>query len=112
MSDTQKKVLLYTINKQDKPTSEEIDEAMSAPSFYNEVLKNLGEPLGALVYGKSIGAEGVEFPGAGNYPLIDYLLYQGDDQIQVSAKTSKGMGNTVKLNDLKKVVEKKDGERS
>ena len=110
MSDTQKKVLLYTINKQDKPTSEEIDEAMSAPSFYNEVLKNLGEPLGALVYGKSIGAEGVEFPGAGNYPLIDYLLYQGDDQIQVSAKTSKGMGNTVKLNDLKKVVEKKDGE--
>ena len=110
MSDTQKKVLLYTINKQDKPSSEEIEEAMSAPSFYNEVLKNLGEPLGALVYGKSIGAEGVEFPGAGNYPLIDYLLYQGDDQIQVSAKTSKGMGNTVKLNDLKKVVEKKDGE--
>jgi len=107
MSDTQKKVLLYTINKQDKPSSEEIEEAMSAPSFYNEVLKNLGEPLGALVYGKSIGAEGVEFPGAGNYPLIDYLLYQGDDQIQVSAKTSKGMGNTVKLNDLKKVVEKK-----
>lgn len=110
MSDTQKKVLLYTINKQDKPTNEEIEEAMSAPSFYNEVLKNLGEPLGALVYGKAIGAEGVEFPGAGNYPLIDYLLYQGDDQIQVSAKTSKGMGNTVKLADLKKVVEKKDGE--
>ena len=110
MSDTQKKVLLYAINKQDKPTNEEIEEAMSAPSFYNEVLKNLGEPLGALVYGKAIGAEGVEFPGAGNYPLIDYLLYQGDDQIQVSAKTSKGMGNTVKLADLKKVVEKKDGE--
>jgi len=110
MSDTQKKVLLYAINKQDKPTNEEIEEAMSAPSFYNEVLKNLGEPLGALVYGKAIGAEGVEFPGAGNYPLIDYLLYQGDDQIQVSAKTSKGMGNTVKLADLKKVVEKKDGD--
>lgn len=110
MSDTQKKVLLYTINKQSKPTSEETEEAMSAPSFYNEVLKNLGEPLGALVYGKAIGAEGVEFPGAGNYPLIDYLLYQGEDQIQVSAKTSKGMGNTVKLNDLKKVVKKKDGE--
>ncbi len=110
MSDTQKKVLLYAINKQDKPTNEEIEEAMSAPSFYNEVLKNLGEPLGALVYGKAIGAEGVEFPGAGNYPLIDYLLHDGNDQIQVSAKTSKGMGNTVKLNDLKKVVEKKDGE--
>ena len=110
MSEEQKKVLLYAVNKEDKPTAEEIDEAMSAPSFYNEVLKNLGEPLGALIYGKSIGAEGVEFPGAGNYPLIDYLLYQGEDQIQVSAKTSKGMGNTVKLSDLKKVVEKKGGE--
>jgi hypothetical protein len=110
MSEEQKKVLLYAVNKEDKPTAEEIDEAMSAPSFYNEVLKNLGEPLGALIYGKSIGAEGVEFPGAGNYPLIDYLLYQGEDQIQVSAKTSKGMGNTVKLADLKKVVEKKGGE--
>lgn len=110
MDETQKKVLLYAVNKENKPTPEEIDEAMSAPSFYNEVLKNLGEPLGALIYGKSIGAEGVEFPGAGNYPLIDYLLYQGGDQIQVSAKTSKGMGNTVKLADLKKVVEKKGGE--
>jgi len=110
MSEEQKKVLLYAVNKEDKPTAEEIDEAMSSPSFYNEVLKNLGEPLGALIYGKSIGAEGVEFPGAGNYPLIDYLLYQGEDQIQVSAKTSKGMGNTVKLADLKKVVEKKGGE--
>lgn len=110
MDETQKKVLLYAVNKENKPSPEEIDKAMSAPSFYNEVLKNLGEPLGALVYGKAIGAEGVEFPGAGNYPLIDYLLYQGDDQIQVSAKTSKGMGNTVKLADLKKVVEKKGGE--
>ena len=83
---------------------------MNAPSFYNEVLKNLGEPLGALIYGKALGVEGVEFPGAGNYPLIDYLLYQGSEQIQVSAKTSKGVGNTVKLNDLKKIVEKKGGE--
>ena len=110
MSDEQKKVLLYVITKESKPTDAEIEEAMGAPSFYNEVLKNLGEPLGALVYGNSLGVEGVEFPGAGNYPLIDYLLYQGDEQIQVSAKTSKGMGNTVKLADLKKVVEKKDGE--
>lgn len=110
MSDEQKKVLLYALTKEDKPSSEEIESAMNAPSFYNEVLKNLGEPLGALIYGKALGVDGVEFPGAGNYPLIDYLLHQGDDQIQVSAKTSKGMGNTVKLNDLKKVVEKKDGE--
>ena len=110
MSDEQKKVLLYVLTKEGKLTSEEIENAMSAPSFYNEVLKNLGEPLGALVYGKALGVEGVEFPGAGNYPLIDYLLYQGDEQIQVSAKTSKGMGNTVKLDDLKKIIEKKDGE--
>lgn len=110
MSDTQKKVLLYVINKEDKPTDGEIEEAMSAPSFYNEVLKNLGEPLGALVYGKDKEFDSVEFPAAGNYPLIDYLLYKGDEQTQVSAKTSKGMGNTVKLADLKKVVEKKGGE--
>ncbi len=110
MSDEQKKVLLYAVTKENKPTSEEIESAMSAPSFYNEVLKNLGEPLGALIYGNALEVDGVEFPGAGNYPLIDYLLYNGDEQIQVSAKTSKGMGNTVKLADLKKVVEKKDGE--
>lgn len=110
MSDEQKKVLLYAINKENKPTQEEITSAMDAPSFYNETLKNLGEPLGALVYGKANGFDSVEFPGAGNYPLIDYLLFNGDEQVQVSAKTSKGMGNTVKLNDLKKVVEKKDGE--
>jgi len=110
MSDEQKKVLLYAVTKEDKPTSEEIESAINAPSFYNEVLKNLGEPLGALIYGKALEVDGVEFPGAGNYPLIDYLLYNGDEQIQVSAKTSKGMGNTVKLADLKKVVEKKNGE--
>ena len=110
MNETQKKVLLYVINKEKKPTPEEIDEAMSAPSFYNEVLKNLGEPLGALIYGKANEFDSVEFPAAGNYPLIDYLLYEGDEQTQVSAKTSKGAGNTVKLADLKKVVEKKGGE--
>jgi hypothetical protein len=110
MSDEQKKVLLYAINKENKPAQEEITSAMEAPSFYNETLKNLGEPLGALVYGQANGFDSVEFPGAGNYPLIDYLLYNGDEQVQVSAKTSKGMGNTVKLNDLKKVVEKKEGE--
>jgi hypothetical protein len=109
ISDEQRNVLLYIINKENKPTQEEIDISMNSPSFYNEILKNLGEPLGALRYGKNIGAEYVEFPGAGNYPLIDYLLYNGGEQIQVSAKTSKGLGNTVKLIDLKKIVEKKGG---
>ena len=110
LSDEQKKVLLYVINKKNKPSQEEITSAMGAQSFYNETLKNLGEPLGALVYGNANGFDLVEFPGAGNYPLIDYLLFKGDEQVQVSAKTSKGMGNTVKLLDLKKVVEKKGGE--
>jgi hypothetical protein len=110
ISDEQKKVLLYIVNKEAKPPQEEITTSMDAPSFYNEILKNLGEPLGALIYGKGNGFDSVEFPGAGNYPLIDYLLFNGDEQAQVSAKTSKGTGNTVKLNDLKKIVEKKDGE--
>ena len=110
MNETQKKVLLYVINKEKKPTPEEIDEAMSAPSFYNEVLKNLGESLGALIYGKDNDFDSVEFPAKGNYPFIDYLLYKGGEQTQISAKTSKGVGNTVKLKDFKKVVEKKGGE--
>tara|TARA_R110002126_G_scaffold73541_4_gene183364 strand:+ start:804 stop:2063 length:1260 start_codon:yes stop_codon:yes gene_type:complete len=112
ISDGQRKILLYIINKKDKPSQTEITSALSTPSFYNEILKNFGEALGALLYGKDKGSDSVKFPSAGNYPLIDYLLFNGDEQTQVSAKTSKGVGNTVKLADLKKIVLKRDGEIS
>ena len=46
------------------------------------------------------------FPGKGNYPLIDYLLKKDDGGvIQVSAKTAKGTGNTVKIPDLIRIIQ-------
>ena len=74
------------------------------------VNKNFGEPHGALLYGLENGYDSVEFPEAGNYPLIDYILYKGDDRTQVSAKTAKGMGNTVKYKDVIKLADLAGGE--
>jgi hypothetical protein len=104
LSDEERQVLLYLVTDQDKPSQEVIDQVFSNNRFYNELLKNLGEPLGALVYGADKGASEVFFPVAGNYPLIDYILTVGDKEIEVSAKTSKGSGNTVKLPDLEKLA--------
>tara|TARA_R110001592_G_scaffold150123_1_gene375778 strand:- start:4242 stop:5489 length:1248 start_codon:yes stop_codon:yes gene_type:complete len=78
--------------------------------FFNEVNKNFGEPHGALLYGLENGYDSVEFPAAGNYPLIDYILYKGEERTQVSAKTAKGMGNTVKYKDVIKLVSLGGGE--
>ena len=104
LSDEERQVLLYLVTDQDKPSKEVIDQVFSNNRFYNELLKNMGEPLGALVYGAAKGASEVFFPVAGNYPLIDYILTVGDKEIEVSAKTSKGAGNTVKLPDLEKLA--------
>ena len=104
LSDEERQVLLYLVTDQDKPSKEVIDQVFSNNRFYNELLKNMGEPLGALVYGNAKGASEVFFPVAGNYPLIDYILTVGDKEIEVSAKTSKGAGNTVKLPDLEKLA--------
>ena len=89
LSDEERQVLLYLVTDQDKPSQEVIDQVFSNNRFYNELLKNLGEPLGALVYGADKGASEVFFPVAGNYPLIDYILTVGDKEIEVSAKTSR-----------------------
>ena len=104
LSDEERQVLLYLVTDKDKPSKEVIDQVFSNNRFYNELLKNMGEPLGALVYGAAKGASEVFFPVAGNYPLIDYILTVGDKEIEVSAKTSKGAGNTVKLPDLEKLA--------
>jgi hypothetical protein len=104
LSDEERQVLLYLVTDQDKPSKEVIDQVFSNNRFYNELLKNMGEPLGALIYGADKGASEVFFPVAGNYPLIDYILTVGDKEIEVSAKTSKGAGNTVKLPDLEKLA--------
>jgi hypothetical protein len=104
LSDEERQVLLYLVTDKDKPSKEVIDQVFSNNRFYNELLKNMGEPLGALVYGAAKGASEIFFPVAGNYPLIDYILTVGDKEIEVSAKTSKGAGNTVKLPDLEKLA--------
>ena len=110
VSEEQKKVIKYLASNQNKPTEEEIKNAFENKYFYNEFFKNLGEVLGAYNYGETIGADGVYFPSKSNYPLIDYVLHKGEDQVQVSAKTSKGSGNTVKLEDLKNLVLRRGGE--
>ena len=104
LSDTQKKFLTALVDNQDTLTPEEKQEIFDDNRFYGEFLKNFGEPIGALEYAKSIGSNEVFFPGKGNYPLIDYLVKKDEGVVQVSAKTAKGSGNTVKLPDLIKQI--------
>ena len=106
LEDLQKEFLLALITGENTLTSEEQKEVMSETRFLGEVLKNLGEPLGAILYGEQIGATDVFFPKAGNYPLIDYLLKTPEGEVQVSAKTAKGKGNTIKPGDLLKIIDK------
>ena len=108
LSNTQKNVLIYTLT--DIGAISDKDREGLPNGFYNEVNKNFGEPHGALMYGIENGYDSVEFPEAGNYPLIDYILYKGEERTQVSAKTAKGMGNTVKYKDVIKLADLADGE--
>ena len=105
----QKEFVTSLVTGNDTLTSEEKKEVMSETRFLGEVLKNLGEPLGAIMYGDQEGATEVFFPKAGNYPLIDYLLKTPEGEIQVSAKTAKGKGNTIKPGDLLKIVDNVGG---
>jgi hypothetical protein len=110
ISEEQKKVIKYLASNQNKPTEEEIKTAFDDKYFFREFFKNLGEVLGAYNYGESIGADTAFFPGKGNYPLIDYILYKGEEPIKVSAKSSKSAGNTVKLQSLENIVKNSGGE--
>ena len=106
----QKKALTYSINGKDKPSDEEISEL--SRGFFNEVNKNFGELHGALLYGRDINAQSAFFPKLGNYRLIDYILHVGEDQVQVSAKAAKTVGNTVKYEDVIKLADRVNGEVS
>ena len=109
ISEEQKKVIKYLASNQNKPTEEEIKTAFDDKYFFREFFKNLGEVLGAYNYGESIGADTAFFPGKGNYPLIDYILYKGEEPIKVSAKSSKSAGNTVKLESLENIIKNSGG---
>lgn len=104
----QKEALLYAVTGTGSISDKEKEELPNG--FFNEINKNFGEPHGALIYGIREGYDSVEFPEAGNYPLIDYILYNGEDRLQVSAKTAKGAGNTVKYKDVIRLAELADGD--
>jgi hypothetical protein len=108
LNSVQINTLLYALT--DAGSISDSDREELPNGFFNEVNKNFGEPHGALLYGLENGYDSVEFPAAGNYPLIDYILYKGEERTQVSAKTAKGMGNTVKYKDVVKLVSLAGGE--
>lgn len=110
LTDVQKRALIYALTGNDAPSDNEREQLANENGFFNEVNKNFGEPHGALLFGLEEKADSAEFPEAGNYPLIDYILYRGDERIQVSAKADKTMGNTVKYNDVVRLVDLANGE--
>jgi hypothetical protein len=109
---TQKQYLLDLINGKDTLSPEQKAEIKNNKYFFNEVLKNLGEVLGAMLYAKEIGATQVFFPKAGNYPLVDYILRTPKGDVRVSAKTAKGQGNIVKPQDLNNIIKQRKGKIS
>jgi len=104
ITDTQKKFLLQLVNGATDLTPEEKQEILTEKNFLNQVIKNLGEVYGAISYAQQVEAPTIFYPSAGNYPLIDYILKKGDENIPVSAKSAAGKGNVVKLGDIKKLV--------
>ena len=110
LSDIQKQALLYAVTGEN-PISDK-DKAELPKGFFNEVNKNFGELHGALLFGQQHGCDSVEFPAAGNYRLLDYILYKGEERIQVSAKSGSSVGNTVKYIDVLKLVDLADGDIS
>jgi hypothetical protein len=104
ISDVQKKFLLELINGATDLTPEEKQEILAESNFTNQVIKNLGEIYGAILYAEEIKASTIFYPSEGNYPLIDYILKKDDKTIPVSAKSAAGKGNVVKLGDIKKLV--------
>jgi hypothetical protein len=104
ISDVQRKFLLGLVNDVVNLSSEEKQEILVERNFLNQVIKNLGEVYGAILYAQEILAPTIFYPSAGNYPLIDYILKKDNENIPVSAKSAAGKGNVVKLGDIKKLV--------
>ena len=104
ISDVQRKFLLGLVNDVANLSSEEKQEILVERNFLNQVIKNLGEVYGAILYTKEIGATTIYYPSEGNYPLIDYILKKDDEVIPVSAKAAEGKSNVVKLSNIKSLV--------
>ena len=110
LSDVQKKFILSLVNEKNTLTPDEKKEALDDKYFIKEVLKNLGEILGAIVYSKKYDGKTVFFPSAGNYPLVDYFIKKSDGSVvDISAKSSKGKGNIIKIPDINKKVKDAGG---
>jgi hypothetical protein len=110
LDDTQKAYVTALVNGKGNLTPEQKQEIKDNTGFTNEVLKNLGEPLGAIMYANEIGATEIFFPKAGNYPLVDYLVKMPNGkEIQVSAKTAKGQGNIIKAPDVSNIIKQRKG---
>ena len=109
LSDEQKEFAIGLVNGRNTLSPEDTKDILNDKGFINEVLKNLGEPLGAIAYAKENDGTAVFFPSAGNYPLVDYFVKKSDGSIEeISAKSSKGKGNLIKAPDVyKKVLSKK-----
>jgi hypothetical protein len=104
ISDVQRKFLLGLVNDVVNLSSEEKQEILVERNFLNQVIKNLGEVYGAILYAKEIGATTIYYPSEGNYPLIDYILKKDDEVIPISAKAAEGKSNVVKLSNIKSLV--------
>ena len=104
ISDVQRKFLLGLVNDVANLSSEEKQEILVERNFLNQVIKNLGEVYGAILYAKEIDATTIYYPSEGNYPLIDYILKKDDEVIPVSAKAAEGKSNVVKLSNIKSLV--------
>ena len=109
LSDEQKEFAIGLVNGKNTLSPEETKDILNDKGFINEILKNLGEPLGAIAYAKENDGTAVFFPAAGNYPLVDYFVKKSDGSIEeISAKSSKGKGNLIKAPDVyKKILSKK-----
>jgi hypothetical protein len=104
ISDVQRKFLLGLVNDVVNLSSEEKQEILAERTFLNQVIKNLGEVYGAILYAKQIKASTIYYPSEGNYPLIDYILKKDDEVIPISAKAAEGKSNVVKLSNIKSLV--------
>jgi hypothetical protein len=104
ISDVQRKFLLGLVNDVVNLSSEEKQEILAERNFLNQVIKNLGEVYGAILYAKKIGATTIYYPSEGNYPLIDYILKKDDEVIPISAKAAEGKSNVVKLSNIKSLI--------
>ena len=102
LSDEQKEFAIGLVNGRNTLSPEETKDILDDNGFINEVLKNLGEIVGAIEYAKKVGGTALYFFSKGNEPLVDYKVKTKDKIIDVSAKTSKGKGNLIKLGDVYK----------